>query len=63
MVGVGGFGLHEECSIDGTKVKGGIERLVCVDGGCVWFASALQRFSGSSVHAALHQPRHFNQTK
>lgn len=30
-VGVGGFGLHEELSVDGTKVRGKIERPICAD--------------------------------
>lgn len=62
-VGIGGFGLHEERSTEGTKVRGRIERFICVDDGCVWFALTLQHFNGCSIHTALSQPRHFNQTK
>lgn len=64
MVALGGFGLQEEWSIDGTTVRAGIERPVCVDDGCVCSAPALQRVNGSSMPALLYlTARRFNRTK
>lgn len=49
---------------EGTTVRAGIERPVCVDDGGVCFAPALQRVNGSSMPALLYlAARRFNQTK
>lgn len=60
--GIGGFGLQER-STEGTKVRGGTERPVCVVDGKVWFALALQKLTGWPVHAAMSHLKRFNQTR
>lgn len=62
-VGVGGFGLTEEEGIDGTKVRGRIERSICADEG--WTSVCLQCCGSAADECELYAPssifiRHFS---
>lgn len=53
-VGVGGVGLTEEEGIDGTKVRGRIERSICADEG--WASVCLQCCGSAADECELYAP-------